>query len=214
MYPFELPALPYAYDALEPYIDAATMHLHHDRHLAAYVEGLNKALSGCPRLQTLDLKQLICTAGRYPDHVRVPILRNAGGVFNHEFFFSSLTPETDQCPSGALKQALERDFGHPAAFQRQMTDAAMSVFGSGYAWLVSCKGRLRIVTTCNQNTPAAGHATYSEYRRVGTCLLPANTKPSQKLSRIIIPRIKLVRSCNAISPLHGLTCLDSVSPIT
>lgn len=153
MYPFELPALPYAYDALEPYIDAATMHLHHDRHLAAYVEGLNKALSGCPRLQTLDLKQLICTAGRYPDHVRVPILRNAGGVFNHEFFFSSLTPETDQCPSGALKQALERDFGHPAAFQRQMTDAAMSVFGSGYAWLVFCKGRLRIVTTCNQETP-------------------------------------------------------------
>lgn len=153
MYPFELVPLPYAYDALEPYVDEQTMRIHHDRHLGAYVEGLNKALAGCARLQTMELEELILAAGRYPECVRVPVLRNAGGVYNHEFFFAGLSPEPDQRPGGMLREALERDLGGFDGFRTQMTEAAMGVFGSGYAWLADCGGRLRILTTANQGTP-------------------------------------------------------------
>ena len=153
MYPFQLPPLPYAYDALEPFVDTETMHLHHDKHFASYVEGLNKALAGCPRLQRLELSQLICAASRYPDSIRIPVLRNAGGVYNHGFYFSGLSPDSEQQPGGALKQAIKRDFGDYAAFRKAMTEAAKGVFGSGYAWLGCYGDRLCIFTTQNQETP-------------------------------------------------------------
>lgn len=153
IYPFILTPLPYAYDALEPYIDEATMRLHHDRHQRAYVEGLNQALAGCSRLQHLELTELLCAAERYPERLRTPILRNAGGVFNHEFYFAGLSPDALQRPTGALRQALERDFGCLEHFHQQLLQAALGVFGSGYAWLALCGGRLRILTTPNQTTP-------------------------------------------------------------
>lgn len=154
MYPFEVKPLPYAYDALEPYIAQEIMHLHHDRHLKTYVEGLNSALETCPQLQGLSLEKLIVKAPSLPSRLRVPISRNGGGVYNHEFFFDSMQPACGQQPVGMLACAIDRCFGSPEEFQRQFTKAALSVFGSGYAWLVRCgDGRLKIITTANQETP-------------------------------------------------------------
>lgn len=179
MYPFEAGPLPYAYDALEPYISQQIMHLHHDRHLKAYVDGLNEALSHCPQLQGLGLERLIVKAPSLPKSLCVPISRNGGGVYNHEFFFDSLQPPTGQRPSGTLERALTRCFGSVPEFQDQFSKAARSVFGSGYAWLVCCgNGQLKIITTANQETPLTRgmhpilnldvweHAYYLEYYNV------------------------------------------------
>lgn len=154
MYPFEVKPLPYAYDALEPYISQQIMHLHHDRHLKTYVDNLNRALEPCPQLHRLTLKRLIVKAPSLPRHLQVPISRNAGGVYNHQFFFDSLQPPAGQQPAGALEKALTRCFGSVSEFRALFTEASLAVFGSGYAWLVRCgDGRLRIITTANQETP-------------------------------------------------------------
>ena len=103
-YPFVNTPLPYDYDALEPYIDTLTMHLHHDRHLQAYINNLNAALKDQSKLQELTLEQLIQTAGRLPDSVGIPISRNAGGVYNHRFYFNEMTPTPSQRLNGALAE--------------------------------------------------------------------------------------------------------------
>ena len=154
LYPFEVKPLNYAYDALEPYISQQIMHLHHDKHLKTYVDNLNQALGPCPQLHGLGLKRLIVKAPSLPRNLRIPISRNAGGVYNHQFFFDSLQPPAGQQPTGTLEGALTRCFGSVSEFREQFKKAALSVFGSGYAWLVRCgDGRLRIITTANQETP-------------------------------------------------------------
>ena len=146
--------LPYAYDALEPYIDEQTMHLHHDQHLQAYVNHLNEALAPFPKFQCLSLEQLICMAGRLPPKAGVPIARNAGGVYNHDLYFKMLAPRPASVPSGDLERAVERDFGDLSALKAAMKAAALGQFGSGYAWLVSdCDGKLSVRKTPNQDTP-------------------------------------------------------------
>ena len=153
-YPFVNTPLPYAYDALEPYIDALTMHLHHDRHLQGYVNNLNVVLKDQPKLQQLTLEQLILTAGKLPDSVGIPVARNAGGVYNHRFYFNEMTSAENQRPTGALAEAINGAYGSYDAFVKEFTAAAMSVFGSGYAWLVADqRGKLRMITTANQDTP-------------------------------------------------------------
>lgn len=152
--PFINPPLPYEYDALEPYIDAQTMHLHHDKHLQAYTDHLNDALRGHPELQRLSLEQLLLAAGRLPKAVGVPIQHNAGGVYNHRLYFDELRPDGVRRPVGALAGAIDRTYGSFDTFQKLFSAAALSVFGSGYAWLVSdSRGRLDIITTPNQETP-------------------------------------------------------------
>lgn len=154
VYPFSLQPLPYDYDALEPYIAGKIMELHHDRHLRAYVNQLNAALKPHPELQRMRLEQLIRSAPGLPEPLGTQVSRNAGGVYNHQFFFESMTPAAGQQPHGQLEQALCRAFGSPEEFRRQFLKAASGVFGSGYAWLVRCPGGgLRIVTTANQETP-------------------------------------------------------------
>ncbi|MPM93454.1 Superoxide dismutase [Mn] 1 [bioreactor metagenome] len=153
-YPFINPPLPYAYSALEPYIDTKTMHIHHDRHLQAYTDNLNKALADKPALQGLTLEQLIMTANRMPPDTGVPISRNAGGVYNHRFYFNGMSPSSTGVPFGELAWAIDESFGSFESFKEKFTAAAMSVFGSGYAWLVCDQGgRLKIITTANQETP-------------------------------------------------------------
>jgi len=151
-YPFKNTPLPYGYGGLEPYIDARTMMLHHDRHLQTYIDNLNKYLEDKPELQHLTLQELIVQYG-HDETIR----RNAGGVFNHEFFFSTLRPGMSQIViglSGKLWQAIQRDFGSLEDFKEKFTSAAMSVFGSGYAWLcVNPRDKLVIVTSANQDTP-------------------------------------------------------------
>ncbi len=153
-YLFENTPLPYSYNALEPYIDAQTMMLHHDRHLQTYIDNLNTALTDHPRLQCLTLEQLICIAGRLPEAIGTPVARNAGGVYNHRFYFDGMSPCFDQFPAGALGDAIDLTYGGFDTFVDQFKTAALSVFGSGYAWLVADRcGRLKIVTTGNQDTP-------------------------------------------------------------
>lgn len=153
-YPFENTPLPYAYDALEPYIDEQTMHLHHDRHLQTYIDNLNKALEDRPALQRMTLEQLIIISGKLPEPIGTPISRNAGGVYNHRFYFNQLSPSGLRQPVGVLAGAIDDGFGGFTQFREKLTAAALEVFGSGYAWLVSDKrGRLSITTTANQETP-------------------------------------------------------------
>lgn len=152
-YPFVNLPLPYAYDALEPFIDAKTMMLHHDRHLQTYIDNLNNALKDRPGLQELSLEQLICNASRLQDDVQRTIRNNAGGVYNHRFYFDLLTNPAKREPQGGLRRAINSRFGGFSEFREAFTKAALSVFGSGYAWLVCDGATLAIVTTPNQNNP-------------------------------------------------------------
>lgn len=152
-YPFENTPLPYAYDALEPYIDEKTMQLHHDRHLKTYIDNLNSILKKYPQLQTLTLEQFICTAGQMSGKDCVAIARNAGGVYNHRFFFNSMCPDGEKAPGGALAVAIDRGFGSLDVFREKFTEAALSVFGSGYVWLVNSKRGPCLMTSINQETP-------------------------------------------------------------
>lgn len=153
-YPYENTPLPYAYDALEPYIDEKTMQLHHDRHLKTYIDNLNSILKKYPQFQPLTLEQLIRTTGQMPGKDCMAISRNAGGVYNHCFFFNGMCPDGKKAPEGALAAAIDRRFGSLNAFREKFSETALSVFGSGYVWLVNGKQGLCLVTTANQKTPA------------------------------------------------------------
>lgn len=153
-YPFTNTPLPYAYDALEPYIDAKTMELHHDKHLQTYIDNLNNTLSNLPKLQKVPLEKMLAYENDLPESVQQSIRNNGGGVYNHRFFFDLLANPVPQAPIGLLAKYIDHFFGNFMEFQKQFTKAALSVFGSGYAWLVSdVSGALKIVTTANQDTP-------------------------------------------------------------
>ncbi|MEA4833128.1 MAG: superoxide dismutase [Oscillospiraceae bacterium] len=152
-YPFINLPLPYEYGSLEPYIDEKTMMLHHDKHLQTYINNLNAALIGNPYLQKLSLEQLIMNASRLPKELQNAVRNNAGGVYNHRFYFNLLKKTSEEKPYGKLAEAIDKSFGSYNKFMDAFTKAAMSVFGSGYAWLVSDRGVLKIVTTPNQNSP-------------------------------------------------------------
>lgn len=154
-YPYELPPLPYAYDALEPYIDAETMHYHHDKHFATYIANLNKALAPYPQLQKLTLEQLLATPMRLPAAARTAILHNGGGVYNHALFFQGMAPPSSPGhePQGAVLEVLRRTFGSFEDFKKVFNEAALKVFGSGWTVLVlTPQGGLQIVNLKNQET--------------------------------------------------------------
>lgn len=155
--PFENTPLPYAFDALEPYIDARTMEIHHDRHLQAYIDDLNRAIAPFPALQNCTAARLAVLNAPALRCIRPALCRNAGGVFNHRFYFAGMTPDgSRRLPCGALQSAVLQTFGTQAAFEDAFTKAALGVFGSGYVWLVrDVAGRPRIITTANQDTPMA-----------------------------------------------------------
>lgn len=153
-YKFVNTPLPYAFEAMEPYIDKKTMYLHHDKHLQTYIDNLNRTLSNHPELQNWTLEQLIINAPCLPKEIRSDIKNNGGGVFNHQFYFSNLANPAFPQPVGILEQAMENAFGSYPSFRNQFKEAALSVFGSGYAWLVvNAAGQLGILTTKNQDTP-------------------------------------------------------------
>ena len=147
-YPFTNLPLPYAYDALEPFIDTKTMQLHHDRHLQTYIDKLNAALEATPLFQKLSLEQLIMVSANLPE-----IHNNAGGVYNHRFFFDGM--KNPSKPEGEILNVIQQQFGSLDDFYATFKKAALSVFGSGYAWLALCGGKLYILTTANQDTPLA-----------------------------------------------------------
>ena len=153
-YPFVNPPLPYAYDALEPYIDTQTMHLHHDRHLQTYVDNLNSALKDYPEFQNWSLEQLIYNTERLPTAIRQSVINNGGGVYNHIFYFNGMSNSETRSQAGMLYNAIVQDFESVGKFYEAFKKQALSVFGSGYAWLVvDQSGKLKIVTSANQDTP-------------------------------------------------------------
>jgi Fe-Mn family superoxide dismutase len=155
-YPFKVPDLPYAYDALEPYVDALTMHLHHDKHHAAYVYNLNKALAEAGgNYQTMTAEALLLNLNELPEKVRTAVRNNAGGHLNHTLFWPMLKNNEGGRPSGDLGSDIDRTFGSFDAFQQQFSEAAVKVFGSGWAWLVLDAGKLEVTTTANQDNPVA-----------------------------------------------------------
>ncbi|MCD7947603.1 MAG: superoxide dismutase [Oscillospiraceae bacterium] len=154
-YPFTLPALPYAYDALEPYIDTETMHYHHDKHFQTYINNLNDALKMYPRLQNMTLRQLLCSRLQLPADVRDKIMNNGGGVFNHNLFFQGLAPAAEpvHTPQGAFAAEINQTFGSFAQLKKAFNEQALAVFGSGWSALIRDKlGRLQIVQLKNQET--------------------------------------------------------------
>lgn len=148
-YPFVLPPLPFGYSALEPYIDAETMHYHHDKHFATYINKLNAALEPYPELHRVPLCQLLTHP--LPEEARIEILQNAGGVYNHNFFFNHLSPEGDY-PSPEIKAELAERWGSYDAFKEAFTKAALDVFGSGWVCLTKFNNKIAIVTLPNQET--------------------------------------------------------------
>ncbi|MBI4117795.1 MAG: superoxide dismutase [Parcubacteria group bacterium] len=150
---YQLPQLPYAYDALEPFIDEATMTIHHGKHHAAYVEKLNAALDAYPQGKNLSLERFLSAPDDLPESIRVAIRNNGGGHYNHSFFWKTLglgkTFSLESRVGGALKDA----FGDFDDFQKQFSDAALKVFGSGWTWLVRHEGALKVVSLPNQDCP-------------------------------------------------------------
>lgn len=150
---YEVPPLPYAYDALEPYIDAQTMHFHHDRHHAAYVNNLNKALANYPELQRKCLVELIQNLDQVPAAIRTSIRNNGGGHLNHTLFWQIMSPQGGGAPTGAIAKAIDAKFGSFAQFQNAFEQAGVTLFGSGWVWLVKDQNDLAIMTTPNQDSP-------------------------------------------------------------
>lgn len=145
---FELPALPYAFDALEPHIDKATMEIHHGKHHNAYVTNLNKAIEGTD-LANKSIEDLLANISKAPAAVR----NNGGGHYNHSLFWTLLSPNSSKNPSGPLAEAINKKFGSFDKFKEEFAAAATTRFGSGWAWLISNGGNLEITSTPNQDNP-------------------------------------------------------------
>jgi Fe-Mn family superoxide dismutase len=149
---FTLPPLSYAYDALEPTIDAQTMEIHHDRHHATYVANLNAALEGT-EFADMDITELMKNLNSVPEEKRTAVRNNGGGHANHSFFWVLLTPGGSQQPTGDLATAIDQTFGSFDAFKEEFQKKTAAQFGSGWGWLVADGGSVSIVTTPNQDTP-------------------------------------------------------------
>lgn len=149
---FELPQLPYAYDALEPHIDKETMNIHHTKHHNTYVTNLNNAVAGT-EFENKTIEELVSNLDAVPENIRTAVRNNGGGHYNHSLFWQLLSPNGGGEPSGALLDAINAKFGSFSAFKDEFTKAATGRFGSGWAWLVVNNGELEITSTPNQDTP-------------------------------------------------------------
>jgi Fe-Mn family superoxide dismutase len=151
---YELPPLPYPKDALEPFIDAQTMEIHHGKHHAAYVANVNKAIAGKPDLEKKSVEQLISNLEAVPADIRGAVRNNGGGHANHSLFWRIMAPRAGGAPSGNLATAIQSAFGSLDAFKEKFEAAGMGRFGSGWAWLiVNRAGQLEVVSTANQDNP-------------------------------------------------------------
>ena len=149
----ELPSLPYAFDALEPHIDARTMEIHHDKHHAAYVNNLNKAIEGNADLESMSITELVADLGKGPENIRAALRNNGGGHFNHSLFWKVMKPGGGGEPTGELADAINSTFGSFADFRTKFGQAGLTRFGSGWAWLFVKDGKLQIGSTPNQDSP-------------------------------------------------------------
>lgn len=150
---FDLPKLPYAVDALEPYIDAQTMTIHHDKHHQAYVTNLNGAIEKHPELASKSLEDLLMDLNAVPEDVRTVVRNHGGGTWNHSMFWEIMAPNAGGAPKGDLAKAIDTAFGSFDAFKAEFEKAAVGRFGSGWAWLVKKGSGLAVVSTANQDNP-------------------------------------------------------------
>ena len=158
---FTLPALPYDFSALEPFIDTQTMQIHHDKHHQSYVDNLNKALEGHDEFLKMDIEELVTHLDRVPEDVRLKVKNNGGGHFNHSLFWTLMSPppaggpkSEPRMPSGPLFDAIKASFTNFDGFKEKFANAVMERFGSGWAWLIIDAGKLAITDTANQDNPA------------------------------------------------------------
>lgn len=149
----EVPKLPYAFSALEPHIDARTMEIHHDKHHAAYVTNLNKALEAYPELQTKSLDVLLRRIDAVPEAIRTAVRNHGGGHANHTLFWEVMAPGAGGHPAGDLAGAIDKAFGSFEAFQEKLTNAAVAQFGSSWGWLAVSDGKLEVFSRPNQDSP-------------------------------------------------------------
>ncbi|HFP8117872.1 superoxide dismutase [Enterococcus faecium] len=175
---YTLPDLPYAYDALEPYIDEETMHLHHDKHHNTYVTNLNSAIEKYPELGEKTIEELLSDMDAIPTDIKTAVRNNGGGHANHSFFWEIMAPNAGGEPTGEIKEVINEAFGDFSSFKEEFKKAAAGRFGSGWAWLVMENGKLAITSTANQDsplmegkTPILGldvweHAYYLKYKNV------------------------------------------------
>ncbi|MHB8508646.1 MAG: superoxide dismutase [Candidatus Dormibacteria bacterium] len=150
---YELPPLPYAYDALEPHIDEATMHLHHDKHHQAYIDKLNAALEGAGQAEDESVEDLLRNFSKVPANIQVPVKNHGGGHANHSLLWEIMGPNAGGSPTGAIGDAINETFGSFDAFKEKVNTAATNVFGSGWAWLVVNNGKLEVIARPNQDSP-------------------------------------------------------------
>lgn len=149
---YELPKLPYEYNALEPHIDELTMHIHHKKHHATYIDNLNNSLRNYSDLQEKSLIELLTNISELPENIQTAVRNNGGGHYNHTFFWESLTPNYKE-PFGNLKEAIESEFGNFESFKEKFETAAKTRFGSGWTWLLISDGKLEVESTPNQDSP-------------------------------------------------------------
>jgi superoxide dismutase, Fe-Mn family len=150
---FELPALPYAYDALEPHIDALTMEIHHTKHHQTYINNLNAALEKHPELQGKSLDELVRSPNALPDDIRTAVRNNGGGHYNHSIFWTVMSPNGGGEPKGDLGNAIASAFGDFSKFKETFSQAAITRFGSGWAWLGLKESKLQVISLPNQDAP-------------------------------------------------------------
>lgn len=175
---YTLPDLPYGYDALEPYIDVETMHLHHHKHHNTYVTNLNAAIEKYPELGEQSIEELVTNLNEVPEDIRTAVRNNGGGHANHSFFWKIMAPNAGGEPTGAIKEAIDQAFGSFEKMKEEFKTAATGRFGSGWAWLVLNNGKLEITSTANQDSPLTDgktpiigldvweHAYYLKYKNV------------------------------------------------
>lgn len=150
--PFQLPALPYAYNALEPHIDARTMEIHHTKHHQAYIDKVNAAIAGT-EWDGKTVEQLVASLAQVPENIRMVVRNNGGGHANHSLFWTIMSPKGGGQPGGSLAAAMDSELGGFEKFKTDFTAAAVGRFGSGWAWLSLDQGKLRIESTANQDSP-------------------------------------------------------------
>lgn len=150
---YELPALPYDFNALEPHFDEQTMMIHHDRHHATYVNNLNAALEGHDELSSKSVEEVIANLDAVPENIRTVVRNNGGGHANHSLFWTLLSPNGGGAPTGVVSEAINQAFGSYEQFKDEFTKAATGRFGSGWAWLVVDNGQLTVTSTPNQDSP-------------------------------------------------------------
>jgi Fe-Mn family superoxide dismutase len=150
---FKLSDLHYPYNALEPFVDEETMRVHHDGHHATYVKNLNDTLAGHNEFLNMDIKELLKSLDRIPEDIRTKVKNNAGGHYHHSFFWRTIKPSGGKEPSGKLGEEINKTFGDFNTFKEKFRESALSLFGSGWTWLVLDKGKILIENTPNQDSP-------------------------------------------------------------